>query len=121
MTAMLRLYYNEIRTKDASLHCEHKVIANCSLSVRGSFKQTTNISLRSDAETTNFIELTNCWMSIRTPQKFVNSFKFVVSPSKAIYTSLLIRHPDYPSSLIQLNDFVHLHIVVRGKSVIFLI
>ena len=95
MTAMLRLYYNEIRTKDASLHCEHKVIANCSLSVRGSFKQTTNISLRSDAETTNFIELTNCWMSNRTPQKFVNSFKFVVSPSKAIYMlSLLIRLAD---------------------------
>ena len=30
-------------------------------------------------------------------------------------------HPDYPSSFIQQNDFVHLHIVVRGKSVMFLI
>ena len=33
-------------------------------------------------------------MSNRIPQKFVNSFKFVVSPSKAIYTSLLIRLAD---------------------------
>ena len=35
-------------------------------------------------------------MSSRTPQKFVNSFKFVVSPSKAIYNilSLLIRLAD---------------------------
>ena len=35
-------------------------------------------------------------MSNRTPQKFVNSFKFVVSPSKAIYNilSLLIRLAD---------------------------
>ena len=35
-------------------------------------------------------------MSNRAPQKFVNSFKFVVSPSKAIYNilSLLIRLAD---------------------------
>ena len=36
-------------------------------------------------------------MSNRAPQKFVNSFKFVVSPSKAIYIyihSLLIRLAD---------------------------
>ena len=35
-------------------------------------------------------------MSNRTPQKIVNSFKFVVSPSKAIYNilSLLIRFAD---------------------------
>ena len=77
-----------------SFFCLRK-IKNCSLLVRHSLKETTNISLRSDAETTNFIELTNCWMSIRTPQKFVNSFKFVVSPSKAIYMlSLLIRLAD---------------------------
>ena len=35
-------------------------------------------------------------MSNRTPKKFVNSIKFVVSPSKAIYNilSLLIRLAD---------------------------
>lgn len=54
------------------------------------------LSYRSGERTTNFIELTNCWMSNRIRQKFVNSFKFVVLPSKAIYNilSLLIRLAD---------------------------
>ena len=72
-----------------------ELIKFCSLSVRHSLKQTTNITLRSDAETPNSSEFTNYCMSNRIPQKFVNSIKFVVSPSKAIYIhSLLIRLAD---------------------------